>query len=167
MLNLFFFNFNDFFSFKKSDERMQILGNQFLHWVQFSLHEKRLKAKVTEFGHWQFSPFSFPKSYHFIHIFLLYLSGLIHIINVYWGVLNINLRIIPKIRPLWNNMIKTMPETYSRWYGGQTTGRVKIWPGNDHPATSNLITKVFKKLETCSFGSISCRQERLNISEQV
>ena len=59
-----------------------------------------------------------------------------------------------------------MPEIHSGWHGGQTidTWKVKIWPRNDNPVASALITKVFEKLETCHFGSISYIQKHLKIS---
>ena len=60
-----------------------------------------------------------------------------------------------------------MPEIRSGWHGGQTIDKwkVKIWPRTDYPVMSALITKVFKKSETCHFGSIiSYIQEHLKTS---
>ena len=121
------------------------------------------------FCHWQFGYLSFPKTYHFIHIFLLDLTGLIfqHLLTV------LNIRTKNKtqyeirLRTLQNiKKKKSTREIRSGWHGGQTIDKwkVKIWPRNDYPVMSALMTKVFKKLETCHFGSVSYIQEHLKIS---
>lgn len=112
---------------------------------------ERTKAKVVGCCHCLRGDSLFPNSGNSVCGFLLHLMVLnLHIqVNLYrecWV----------RVRHCTNwdkEHYKTMWYKLCQRYtqvGSQTTWKVKIWLRNGHPVTSDLITKVFKMLGTCS-----------------
>lgn len=100
------------------------------------------------FCHWQCGYFSFPHSYNLICILSVASNGAHHLLMV----MSTELRV--RYNTKWDEehykiMWQKLCQIHSGWHGSQTTDKVKIWPRNDHPVNSDLITKVFKKLEMC------------------